>query len=100
MSGGIFLIQTNGDLVAMNEQAYDSESLLQELLAKYPDLLAGDQISASEPRRWLFVAREYGVPDAEAGPDRWAVDHLFLDQDGVYVVSTSETPRKLHFGLM
>ena len=41
MSDGIFLIQANDQLVKMSEQPYDSEDLLQELLAKYPSLLAG-----------------------------------------------------------
>jgi hypothetical protein len=29
------------------------------------------------------VRREAAVPSEEEGPGRWAVDHLFLDQDGV-----------------
>ena len=45
VSGGIFLL--SGDkLVEMREQAYDSEDLLQALLAKYSNLLAGDQLGA------------------------------------------------------
>jgi hypothetical protein len=51
---GIFLIQPNGELFEMNEQAYDSEKLLQELLAKYPSLLAENQIDPKAPRNWLF----------------------------------------------
>ena len=47
MSGGIFLIQSGGDLVEMKEQPYDTEAVLQELLARYPNLLAGDQTSLS-----------------------------------------------------
>jgi hypothetical protein len=66
----------------MREQAYDSEDLLQAWLAKYPDLLAGDQLAGS-PRRRLLVKREAGVPDRETGGDRWSLDHLFLDQDAV-----------------
>jgi hypothetical protein len=31
----------------MVEQDYASEALLQELLARYPDLLAGDQIDGA-----------------------------------------------------
>ena len=53
MSGGIFLIQSGGDLVEMKEQPYDTEAVLQELLAKYPNLLAGDQMDGAAPRRWL-----------------------------------------------
>ena len=83
MSRGIFLIHNNGQLVELREQAYDSEALLQELLANYPSLLAGDQIDPSQPRRWLLIAREAGVPGEQGGGVRWAVDHLFLDQDAV-----------------
>ncbi|MBD2005828.1 MULTISPECIES: hypothetical protein [Cyanophyceae] len=83
MSGAIYLIQDNGQLVEMNEKAYDSEALLQELLAKYPNLLAGDQIDTAAPRKWLLVKREVGVLSQEGGIDRWSVDHLFLDQDGI-----------------
>lgn len=81
--GVIYLIRDDGELVEMTEQEYDSEKLLQELLAKYPKLLAGDQMDSDNPRRWLFISREAGVPDEEGGSDRWAVDHLFLDQDGI-----------------
>jgi hypothetical protein len=46
VSGGIFLL-SGETLVEMREQAYDSEDLLQRWLAKYPDLLAGDQLAGS-----------------------------------------------------
>lgn len=83
MSGGMYLIQDDGRLVEMNEWAYDSEDLLQGLLATYPNLLAGDQIDRTSPRRWLLVSREMGVPSEEDGGGRWSVDHLFLDQDAI-----------------
>src|ERR1700676_3122460 len=83
MSGGIFLIQGNDELVEMKEQPYDTEAVLQELLAKYPNLLAGDQMDATAPRRWLLISREMGVPGEEDGSDRWSLDHLFLDQDAI-----------------
>ena len=80
---GIYLIEKNGNLVELQERPYDSEARLQELLARYPSLLAGDQMETAEPRRWVLVAREMGLPAEEDGSDRWSVDHLFLDQDGV-----------------
>ena len=67
----------------MDEAPYDSESLLQKLLADHPDLLAGDQINAEEPRRWLLVTREMAVPGEQDGAGRWSLDHLFLDQDAI-----------------
>ena len=83
MSGAIFLIQDDGQLMELNEQAYDSEDLLQTLLAQYPNLLAGDQINSEAPRRWLLISREASLPSEENGAGRWAVDHLFLDQDAI-----------------
>jgi len=82
-SGEIFLIKDDGELVGMTEQKYDSEDLLQGLLEKYPNLLAGDQMDSESPRRWLLISREVGVPDEEEGGGRWSLDHLFLDQDGI-----------------
>ena len=78
MATGIYLIKENGDLVEMSEHRYDSEDLLQTLLAKYPNLLAGDQIDSLNPRKWLLVSREMAIPDKEEGGGRWSVDHLFL----------------------
>ena len=43
MSGHIYIIDDAGQLTEMEEKAYDSEALLQELLAKYPSILAGDR---------------------------------------------------------
>lgn len=83
MNPGIFLIQDNEDLVEMNEQAYDSEKLLQTWLAKYPALLVGGQIDSTDPRRFLLIEQECGVPSEEAGSDRWKIDHLFLDQEAI-----------------
>jgi hypothetical protein len=52
VSGGIFLLRGDNDLVEMREQPYESEALLQTLLAQFPSLLAGDQLAAV-PRRWI-----------------------------------------------
>jgi hypothetical protein len=83
MPGRIFLLNESEDLVPMDEAPYESEALLQELLAKHPDLLAGDQINNSSPRKWLLVSREMAVPGEENGNGRWSLDHLFLDQEGI-----------------
>ena len=79
--GGIYLIRDD-ELVEMSAEPYESEDLLQTLLAKFPSVLAGDQIG-STTRRWLLVSREIGVAGEEGGPDRWSLDHLFVDQDAV-----------------
>jgi len=83
VAGRIYLLKEDSKLLAMEDAKYDSESLLQKLLADHPDLLAGDQIDAEEPRRWLLVAREMAVPGEQDGAGRWSLDHLFLDQDAI-----------------
>ena len=83
MAGDAIFLLTEGDkLHEMNESAYDSEDLLQSLLERHPELLAGKQMNSDSPRRWLLVSREAPVPSEESGGGRWALDHLFLDQDG------------------
>jgi hypothetical protein len=80
----IFLISKDKrTLVPMEETSYTAEDELQAYLARHPDLLPGDQINPEAPRRWLLVAREMGVPGSESGGNRWSLDHLFVDQDGI-----------------
>jgi hypothetical protein len=83
VAGRIYLLKEDSKLLAMEESPYDSERLLQKLLADHPDLLAGDQIDAEEPRRWLLVTREMAVPGEQEGAGHWSLDHLFLDQDAI-----------------
>ena len=82
MSGSIFILHDDGNLVEMKETPYDSEALLQRLLADYSNLPAGDQIDPDNPRSWLLLSREMRVLGDE-GTDRGYLDHLFLDQDAV-----------------
>jgi hypothetical protein len=80
----IFFLQDNASmLTALVESPYDSEDILQALLARYSDLLPGNQIDPENPRRWLLVSREIGVPAETLSSDRWSLDHLFLDQDAI-----------------
>jgi hypothetical protein len=80
----IFLVGDDPEnLITLEETGYMTEGVLQDHLVNYPDLLPGDQIDPENPRRWLLVAQEMGVPGEEEGGSRWSLDHLFLDQDGI-----------------
>ena len=70
-------------LAPMVETQWDAEHKLQELIAKYPDLLGGDQIDVENHRRWLLVTREMPMLGDEPNTSRLSLDHLFLDQDGI-----------------
>lgn len=82
MSEAIY-IESNDELIRMELDAFSKEDDFQNLLERFPDLLAGDQISPGSPRRWLLIKREAGVPCTEGGSDRWSLDHLFIDQDAI-----------------
>jgi hypothetical protein len=76
---GIFLRQGTS-FVALREQRYEAETVLQELIAEHPEMLAGDD---AEHGNLLLVRREAGVSDYEDGGARWSLDHLYVDAAGV-----------------
>jgi len=79
----VFVLKDPDTLVAMQTAQFASEDDFQRLLARFPDLLAGGQIDPTSPRRWVLVSREKTIPSEDGGSGRWAIDHLFLDQDGI-----------------
>ena len=76
-------IRNGKALEPMDEQRFALEDELQELLAERPDLIDGEQMSPGNPRRWLLVKREMGVPAVVDGNAWWWLDHLLVDQDAV-----------------
>jgi hypothetical protein len=82
MADGIFVLR-DGALVELVTEPFENEDAFQKLLADHPALLAEGGEDAHVADRLLLVRREMGVPDQDFGNDRWAVDHLFLDREGV-----------------
>ena len=79
----IFLRRDEGEFVHLRSELYESEDQLQGLLEANPELLLGDTTGSDRPSKYLLVRREAGVPEADGGSDRWFLDHLFLDAEGV-----------------
>jgi hypothetical protein len=80
---GIFLRTDQGELVHLRGELYESEDQLQALLEDNPELLLGETAESESPSKYLLIVREAGVPEAQGGSDRWFLDHLFLDGEGV-----------------
>jgi hypothetical protein len=81
MADSLFL--RRGDrLIELGVEAFESESILQRLIAENPYLLA----NPARTERIVLVDREMGVPDADGGADRWSIDHVFVDADAVPVI--------------
>ena len=72
-----------GGLEPLTEEPFSSEDLLQVLIADHPELLDGEQIRPDDPRRWILVKREKGIAETPNAGERWAIDHLLIDQDAV-----------------
>lgn len=79
---GVFVLQNDETLVAMQPTEFEKEVDFQGLLTRFPALLVGDQIDPENPRRFALVRQEQAIGH-EVDANRWSVDHLFLDQDGI-----------------
>nr|WP_199302756.1 hypothetical protein [Oscillatoria sp. FACHB-1406] len=66
----------------MNEKPYDSETLLQDLLDKYPNLLAAVQTN-NRQRHWLLVKRSLTAVNEDLEGQQWSLERLFLDQQAI-----------------
>ena len=73
-------IRHGGTYVPLTEQKFDAERVLQELIERHPEMLAGDH---ADHGPLILVKREAGVADADDSAPRWSLDHLYLDADGV-----------------
>ena len=76
---GIYLLRGQ-TYIAMRETPYDAEDVLQELIERHPEMLAGDDAAHGS---LVLVRREAGVSDQEDAAARWSLDHLYLDANGI-----------------
>ena len=74
MAEKIYIRNASGKLEPLEEKAFETEALLQELIGQHPELLAGEQMHPDDPLHWILVRREMPIKG-------WAIDHLLLDQD-------------------
>lgn len=81
MAERIYVRDAEDRLEPLEEEPFSTEDALQQLLAEYPELLDGEQMRPGDPRRWILVKREQGIPDTSGAAARWSLDHLVIDQD-------------------
>ena len=79
----IYHLYEENRIEAMNEEEFDLEARLQELVADHPELLSGEQMNPDKPRRFILIDREQGIADIVGGGNRWSLDHLMIDQDAI-----------------
>jgi hypothetical protein len=81
----IFMVQDQ-TLTVLSPTEYETEDVLQRLLADHPEVLAGGTTAEGQVPNLLLVRREMGVPTSAGGSPTFSVDHLFLDPAGVPVI--------------
>lgn len=70
----------------LQPQAYETEAVLQRLLAEYPEVLAGRRTGGDSTTKLLLIRQEMGVPKEEGGGAHWSADHFFVASDAVPVI--------------
>ena len=83
MAERIYTRDEHKRLEPLEEKPFSSEDALQALIADYPELLDGTQMRPDDPRRWILITREKGIAERSDAGERWALDHLLIDQDAV-----------------
>jgi len=83
VTSSIFIISPDQTLTELHQAPHESEDFFQALLERHPAMLA---LAAGNSGQLLLIKRERAVPDAQAGTDRWSLDHLFVDGEGVPVL--------------
>ena len=81
MAERIYVRNAEGRLEPLEEEPFSTEDALQRLLAEHPELLDGEQMRPGDPRRWILVKPEQGIPDTPGTAARWSLDLLVIDQD-------------------
>lgn len=82
---GANLYFMSGDrAVSMSEHRYDSEDILQKIIADNPGLLLRD--TAPDDSRLMLVARELEIAEGDDSSNAYFLDHLLVDQTGVPVL--------------
>lgn len=86
MTERIYNLVGNGESATLNEfqeEPFAEEDALQALIARNPELLAGEQMNPGDPPRWILITREAGIADEVDGTARWSLDHALIDQHAV-----------------
>ncbi len=81
MGEKIFTIGAQNQLTEMSRTPFDDEDIFQKLLADHPAILTGSTETAP-----LLIKRELGVPGTDGGSNRWSLDHLYVDDQGVPIL--------------
>ena len=72
----LFVVE-GGKTEVLEAQPFDNETLLQDILEKFPEVIALDDLGVSEP--FIVIGREVATP---AG----SIDVLCIDGEGVLTV--------------
>ena len=73
MAEKIYIRNASGEIEPLAEERFETEAMLEELIAQHPELLAGEQMRPEDPLRWVLIKPQMQI-------EGWAVDLLLVDQ--------------------
>jgi hypothetical protein len=68
-------LEREGKLIEMTKRRYDAEEVLQSLIARYPNLLVGED-DPSERTSLVLIEREVSIADSPDAAGRWSLDEV------------------------
>ncbi|HOO97002.1 MAG TPA: hypothetical protein PKV16_04495 [Caldisericia bacterium] len=82
MEDRIYKLTGDSELEELEQCCFVAEAELQVLIAKHPKLIMQDP----KTQKFLLVDRELGIPITYDGANKYSLDHLFIDENGVPVL--------------
>lgn len=81
MPDPIFIMNHDRKLKRAEQSPYEKESMLQQLVNGYLELIPGTSLGGSSLRRWLPIYREAGIPNEERDGNWWALSPIIRIDD-------------------
>jgi len=93
MKEQIFILNKNQSLVELNEKGFVTEKQFQELLENYPKLISGSQINPDNPRKWILISREFGVPKYQTTHSQTVMGSLLERKTFMYEMTNNNNKK-------
>jgi hypothetical protein len=79
---GKILRKLEKGLEKLTERYFSTEAEMEKFVMNNLELLLGDEIEPSDPRKWLIIKNQLGLPSKSTG-STYSIDLVLVDQDAI-----------------
>ncbi len=83
MSGSIFVVSEDNKILELKESKYENEAIFQELIEKYPNILAEIKFHQIIQENGFLLQEKWGFQEKMVEMIDGFRTHLFIDQDAI-----------------